>query len=110
MMGDQGGQSYAFSTNGEECGKNTAWKYCWVERNSTHFYGLLPIPAGKCPETGPDGTFHLFEQDISAMAPVDLWGRCCCLQLNVLSNLRKTLDIIFLVKNPLHILTVFTWE
>lgn len=75
MMGDEGGQCYDFFTNGEECGCNTAWKGCPVlswEKQGTHFYSLLPIPAGKCPETDPDGTSHMSEQDISSMAPVSL--------------------------------------
>lgn len=75
MMGDEGGQCYDFFTNGEECGSNTTWKGCPVlswEKQGTHFYSLLPIPAGKCPETDPDGTSHMSEQDISSMAPVSL--------------------------------------
>lgn len=38
-------------------------------------YSLLHIIAGRCPETGTYDTIYLFEQHLSSLAPVSLWGR-----------------------------------
>lgn len=46
MTGDQGGQCCALFTNDEECGKNTAWKYCSVLRETG--YSFLFITTHCC--------------------------------------------------------------
>lgn len=75
MMGDQGGQCYVFFTNGEECGNNTAWKYCSVlssDQQGTHFYSLLPIPAGNVLRQALMAPFTC----LSKTYP--LWPQCPC--------------------------------
>lgn len=59
--------------------------FCAEFRQAGYSFLLITAHSSwECPETGPDGTFHLFEQDISSVAPVSLWGRRCYVPLNIL--------------------------